>query len=89
MYKMETLVFTDDETGEEIVFAILSAVQYKEEGYILVVEEDDLENDEVTAYVMKATYIEEEDLIYEIVDEDAILEVVYPMLEDAMDTFEN
>lgn len=84
---METLIFTDDETGEEIEFAVLSAIQYKEDGYILVADLEELEKDEVTAIVMIASFVEGDDIIYEIVEDDELLEIVFPMLEDEMEDF--
>lgn len=84
---METLIFTDDETGKEIEFAILSAVQYKEDGYILVADVKELDNDEVTAIVMMASFIEGDEVIYEIVEDDDLLATVFPMLEEKMEDF--
>ena len=86
---MKTIDFVDDVTGEEVVFAVLSAVQYKEDGYILVIEENEVDEEEATAYVLKATYIEGDDIIYEIIDDDILLDIVFPLLEDNMDEFEN
>lgn len=86
---MKTIDFIDDVTGEEVVFAVLSAVQYKEDGYILVIEENEIDEEEATAYVLKATYIEGDEIIYEIIDDDILLDIVFPLLEDNMDEFEN
>ena len=86
---MQTIDFIDDVTGEEVVFAVLSAVQYKEDGYILVIEENEVDAEEATAYVLKATAIEGDDVIYEIIDNDILLDIVFPLLEDNMDEFEN
>jgi len=90
MNDMERIDFYDDETGEKITFDILSAIQYKEDGYLLVIESDTQEEEEeVLAYVLKATYLEGDDIIYEIVEDDEILDVVFPMLEKQIETFEN
>ncbi len=86
---MKTIHFIDDITGEEVNFAVLSAAQYKEDGYILVIEEHEIDLDEATAYVLKATYIDGDDIIYEIVEDDDVLDQVYPLLEEKMDEFEN
>jgi len=86
---MQTIDFVDDVTGEEVVFAVLSAVQYKEDGYILVIEENEVDVEEATAYVLKATAIEGDDIIYEIIDDDILLDIVFPLLKDNMDEFEN
>lgn len=90
MSEMERIEFFDDETGEKIIFDILSAIQYKEDGYLLVIESDtDEEEEEVLAYVLKATYLEGDDIIYEIVEDDELLEIVFPMLEEQIESFEN
>ena len=93
MNDMERIDFYDDETGEKITFDILSAIQYKEDGYLLVIESDteesQEENDEVLAYVLKATYLEGDDIIYEIVEDDELLDIVFPMLEEQIESFEN
>ena len=86
---MKTIQFVDDVTGEEVDFAIVSAVQYKEEGYLLVIESKEIDLEEATAYVLKATYIDGEDIIYELMDDDELLDVVYPLLEENMDNFDN
>ncbi len=86
---MKQIDFFDYETEENIKFDILSAVQYKEDGYLLVVESGCDFDEEVTAYVLKATYLEGEDIIYEIVDDDLLLDIVFPMLEDQIEAFEN
>ena len=86
---MKTIDFIDDSTGEKVVFAVLSAVQYKDDGYILVIEEAEVDLEEATAYVLKATSIEGDDIVYEIIDDDIMLDIVFPLLEDNMDEFEN
>lgn len=67
---MENIVFTFEETGENVEFAILSSLEYNEETYLLAVEKDDLELDDMTAYVLKAIGLDNDDVIYEIVDDD-------------------
>lgn len=84
---METLKFIDDETGDEIEFAILSACQHKEDGYILVADVNDLDDEELTVMVMVAQYIEGDEIVYEIVEDDDLLAVVYPKLEEKMEDF--
>lgn len=87
---MESIFFTDEDTNEEIEFFILSATKYEEESYLLLAEKDVYEEDEdeVEAYVMKAAYDEGEDVIYEIIEDQALLDIVYPILEEKMDDFE-
>lgn len=83
---METIVFTFEETGEDVEFAILSSLEYNEETYLLAVEKDELELDDMTAYVLKAISLDGEDVIYEIVDDD---DELLPISEKLMDLVED
>ncbi|WP_193774330.1 DUF1292 domain-containing protein [Vallitalea guaymasensis] len=83
---METIVFTFEETGEDVEFAILSSLEYEEETYLLAVEKDELELDDMTAYVLKAISLDGEDVIYEIVDDD---DELLPVSEKLMDLVED
>lgn len=47
------LTMTDQETGEEIDFAIIDAVEYNKKRYILVIEEKELDNDEAEAFIFR------------------------------------
>lgn len=85
---METINFTIEETGEEVDFAILSTVQHADITYLLVVDETELDCDDMTAYVIKAIEQDEDDIIYEIVDDDEELLPVSEKLMDALDEFE-
>jgi hypothetical protein len=79
-------MFTFEETGEDVEFAILSSLEYNEEKYLLAVEKDELELDDMTAYVLKAISIDGEDIIYEIVDDD---DELLPVSEKLMDLIED
>jgi len=83
---VETIVFTFEETGEDVEFAILSSLEYEEETYLLAVEKDELELDDMTAYVLKAISLDGEDVIYEIVDDD---DELLPVSEKLMDLVED
>ncbi|QUI23863.1 DUF1292 domain-containing protein [Vallitalea pronyensis] len=85
---METINFTIEETGEQVDFAILSTATHGDITYLLVVDETELECDDMTAYVIKAIEQDDEDIIYEIVDDDAELLPVSEKLMDALDDFE-
>lgn len=79
---MDRISFYDEETNEEVVFCVLSMVSYEEENYILVVEEAEIDLEESNAYVMREIEVDGDDVTYEIVEDDVILDVVYPMLEE-------
>ena len=79
---MDRISFFDEETNEEVVFCVLSMVSYEEDNYILVVEEAEIDLEEANAYVMREIEVSGDDVTYEIVEDDVILDVVYPMLEE-------
>lgn len=85
---METILFTFEETKEEVEFAVLGSVDYNEEVYLLVVDKSELELDDMTAYVIKAIEQENDDVIYEIVDEDEELIPVSEKLMNGLEDFE-
>lgn len=85
---METILFTFEETGEEVEFAVISSVKHNDEGYLLVVDKDELELDDMTAYVIKAVEQDNSDVIYEIVDDDEELIPISEKLMDGLDEFE-
>ncbi|PKM96185.1 MAG: DUF1292 domain-containing protein [Firmicutes bacterium HGW-Firmicutes-1] len=85
---MDTIKFVFDETNEEVIFAVIGSVEYNEEVYLMVVEEEELENDDMTAYILKATEVDEEEVIYEIVDDEEELDAVTELFEDVLDNFE-
>ncbi len=85
---METINFTIEETGEKVDFAILSTANHADITYLLVVDEAELECDDMTAYVIKAIEQDEDDIIYEIVDDDEEILLVSDKLMDALDDFE-
>lgn len=82
---MDRIQFTFEETNEDVIFAVLSSIQYKENAYLLVVDEQELEEDDLTAYVLKAVEMDEEDVIYELVDDDDELAEVTGLLEAELD----
>lgn len=85
---MENILFTFEETGEQVEFVVLASAQYNESAYLLVVDKDELELEDMTAYVLKAIEIDADDIIYEIVDDDNELEPVTEMLTELLDNFE-
>lgn len=82
---MDRIQFTFEETNEDVIFAVLSSIQYKENAYLLVVDEQELEDDDLTAYVLKAVEMDEDDVIYELVDDDDELAEVTGLLEAELD----
>lgn len=88
MNVMENILFTFEETGEQVEFVVLASVQHKEYAYLLVVDKKELDFEDMTAYVLKAVEIDADDVIYEIVDDDDELKPVTEKLTDVLDNFE-
>lgn len=89
--EMPIIAMTDEETGEEINFAIIDAVEYNKQKYILVVEEDYIEDDEAEAIVLKVFEDpnNKEDFYYQtITDEEEFAEIQDVFMEKDIDEFE-
>lgn len=85
---MDKIQFTFDETGEEVLFCVLGSAQMNEIAYILVVDEKEIEDDDMTAYILKATEADEVDVFYDLVDDDDELHAVIPLLEKYLDEYD-
>lgn len=80
---METIKLTAPDTGEEIEFYVLEQTCINGMNYILATEEEEEDGD---AYILKEVNAENEDVIYEFVDDeiefDAIARVFCEMMDD-------
>ncbi len=85
---MDKIKFTFDETNEDVVFCVLGSTQYNDVGYILVIEESELNAEEPDAYILKATEADDQDVYYDIVDDEDEIDLVLPSLEKYLDDFE-
>ncbi|MBC7960779.1 MAG: DUF1292 domain-containing protein [Vallitaleaceae bacterium] len=85
---MDTIKFTFDETGEEVVFSVLGSVEYEGSAYLMVVEEEELEEEDMTAYILKAIEEDGEDIIYHLVDDEDELDCVTELFDDVLENFE-
>ncbi len=85
---MEKIRFTFDETNEEVVFCVLGSTQVNDIAYILVVEEDKLNDPEPDAYILKAVEADDSDIFYDIVDDEDEIDQVLPALEQFLEDFE-
>ena len=85
---MEKIKFVFDETGEEVIFSVLASIQHNEIAYLLVIDEEELEAEDMTAYILKAVDIEDEDVIYELVDDDEELDTVTKLFENVLENYE-
>ena len=67
---IESVVFVDED-GNDLEFYILDVVEYKNNIYLLVVDNIDEDDDEVAeATILKEIEVEEDDFVYEMVEDD-------------------
>ncbi|MCC8151913.1 MAG: DUF1292 domain-containing protein [Lachnospiraceae bacterium] len=80
---MESITFTDPESGEEVLFYVLEQTCIGGVTYLLVTEE---EEEDSLAYILKEIQTDEDDIIYAMVEDEvelgAISKVFAEMLED-------
>ena len=81
---MERVFFTDPETGDEIEFYVLEETQINGSKFLFVTEEEDGDSD---AYILKEIADENDDIIYEMVEDEkelaALGKVFAELIEDA------
>jgi uncharacterized protein YrzB (UPF0473 family) len=70
MEEFETVVMTDDD-GNDVEFVIIDNIMSAGERYLLVVEKELMDDDETDAIILKEISIDEEDVTYELVEDDA------------------
>ena len=85
---MERIPFIFEETNEEIIFVVLGSVNHNEIAYLMVVDEEEIDSDDMTAYILKATEIDGDDIIYDLVDDDNELEEISEKFEELLDNYE-
>ncbi|MDA3846409.1 MAG: DUF1292 domain-containing protein [Vallitaleaceae bacterium] len=82
---MDRIEFIFEETNEKVIFCIIANMQMNEVAYLLVVDEKEIDDDNPTAYVIKAVEIDGEDVIYELVDDEDELDLVSPRFEELLE----
>lgn len=87
---MDRIKFTFEETGEDVVFCVLGSTQVNDFAYLLVVDENDLDNDDgdMDAYILKAAEMDDVDVYYELIDDEDEIDMVLPGLEKFLSDFE-
>lgn len=81
---MEKVYFTDPETNEKVEFYVLEETQINGNKFLFVTEEEDGDSD---AYILKEVADENDDIIYEMVEDEkelaALGKVFAELIEDA------
>ena len=79
---MEKITFIDPETKEEIEFFVVEETQINGTKYLFVTEEEDEDCD---AYILKEMRADEDDIVYEMVEDDAELRAVGKVFAELID----
>ena len=80
---METVKFIDPETNETIEFVVEEETMLNGVKYLLVSEE--VENGDFEAYILKEIRTEDEDVIYEFVEDDIELDAIARVFGEMLD----
>jgi hypothetical protein len=86
---MEKVIFVDPQTNEQVEFAVEEETQLNGAKYLLV--SDGAEEGDSDAYILKEIHTEEEEVLYELVEDDvefAALAKVFSELTDEDTTIE-
>lgn len=81
---MEKVIFIDPETKENVEFFVVEETQVNGMRYLFVTEE---EEDDCDAYILKEVASEDDDVVYEMVEDDtelaAVAKIFAELIEDA------
>ena len=80
MEEFETILLTDED-GQEVEFAVIDAAEMDGVNYLLVVEADWIEDENAEAMILKEVGSDEENIDYELVEDDEELEKVAALIE--------
>ena len=81
MEEFETILLTDED-GQEVEFAVIDAAELDGVNYLLVVEADWIEDENAEAMILKEVGSDEENIDYELVEDDEELEKVAALFEN-------
>ena len=80
---MEKIIFTFEDTNEEVEFFVLEQTKVNGNTYILVTDSDE---DEAECYILKDMSKEgDEDALYEFVEDESELEAIWKVFEALLD----
>ena len=82
---MEKVKFVEPDTNDEIEFFVVEETQLNGTRYLLVTEEEDGDCD---AYILKEITAENDECVYEMVEDDAELAAIGKIFEELIDDTE-
>ena len=77
----EVVTMTEDD-GTETDFFVIDGIDYKDTKYLLLVRAEDFDKDEPEAFIFKETEDDNENCIYEPVEDDAEYNKILVLLQD-------
>lgn len=86
--EFESIYFTVEDTGEEIEFVILDSTIVDGQNYILVIEAENLEDEEADVMILKETAVEDDDVIYEFLDDEEEMFMVAEKFRELSDEYD-
>ncbi len=72
-----------DENGHEIEFTILDGLEKDEKRYLLVIETEFADEDEIEATILKEDYTDDDELVYIIVEDDNEFDEIVAMFKNS------
>lgn len=88
MDKENRIEFVDEETNETIIFDVYDKVEYNGKEYLLVVDPNELNEEDMTGTILKKIRVENEDVIYESVENDEEFQVISRLFEENSDQYD-
>lgn len=83
------ITMTDDETGENIEFAVMDSINVDGKNYFLVVESENIYDDNAEALLLRQDSPDsEEEITYTITENDAEFESVIKLLNESSDDYD-
>ena len=79
--EMEIITMIDDETEEEIEFVVIDRKKMNDTEYILVIESKDIDDDEAEAAILKVVSESEDDITYDVIEDDEEFEAAAGLFE--------
>ncbi|MBE5959296.1 MAG: DUF1292 domain-containing protein [Lachnospiraceae bacterium] len=88
-FEYEVVVMTDEETGEEVEFAIIEETKINGVNYFLATEAVDDDSEEAEAYIFKDVSVDEDgDAVLELVTDESEIEYIGKVFEQMLDDFD-
>ena len=86
--EFETIIMTEEETGDEIEFAVIDSLEEGGVRYLLVVESQLIDDEDSEAIILKETGEEGDELTYEIVEDDEEFDKIAGYFQDHGEEYE-